>query len=353
VAKVRIDTSLEILLERLCLIAAPCALATIVETAGSTYRKAGARMLVEADGRITGLLSGGCLEHDLSERACAIIGEQCAKVVEYDMRGEEDLIFGIGAGCEGAMRILIEPASPGSRAVTALERASLLNGLGQGAALAVVHEGASEQLGTRVWPVSDSTAIEAELATTCAEVIATETSKSVRFEALRVPTEAWIQYLGPPPRVLVCGGGPDAVPLVTILGTLGFPVSVVDHRPAYSSKVRFPGAAVVCGAANALASNVDLAEFSAAVVMSHHLPSDGHYLRALALSAIPYIGLLGPRARRAKLLSDLGSSARDLAARLHGPVGLDIGAVTPEGIALAIAAEIHAVVAGRFGNLPV
>jgi len=125
----------------------------------------------------------------------------------------------------------------------------------------------------------------------------------------------------------------------------------VDHRPAYSSEVRFPGAAVKCGAASALASNVDLAEFSAAVVMSHHLPSDGHYLRALAVSAIPYIGLLGPRARRAKLLSDLGSSALDLPRRLHGPVGLDIGAVTPEGIALAIAAEIHAAVAGRIRSV--
>ncbi|HXQ32140.1 MAG TPA: XdhC/CoxI family protein [Steroidobacteraceae bacterium] len=347
---VRVDTGLEALVERHRLLAGPCALATIVATAGSTYRKAGARMLIEADGRITGLLSGGCLEQDLRERTRAVLDTQLAAVVEYDMRSSDDLIFGIGAGCEGAMRILVEPAPRGGAAATALEHASLLTRSGRGAALAVVHEGPVAALGTRVWPTAGPVPLEPALAGCCAEVVATETSQSLRYHDGDTPIEAWIQYLAPPPRVLVCGAGPDAEPLVALLGTLGFPVTVVDHRPAYASQARFPHAAVVLGPAAALARDVDLGGFVAAVVMSHHLASDAHYLRALAASPVPYVGLLGPRPRRERLLGELGAAGEALGPRLRGPVGLDIGAVTPEAIALAIAAELHAVAAGHGGG---
>jgi xanthine/CO dehydrogenase XdhC/CoxF family maturation factor len=349
-ATVRVDTSLETLVERHRLLGGPCALATIVATAGSTYRKAGARMLIEADGRITGLLSGGCLEQDLRERTREVLDRQLPTVVEYDMRSVDDLIFGIGAGCEGAMRILVEPARRGGRAATALEHASALTRSGHGAALAVVHEGPVEVLGTRVWPVAGPAPLEPELASCCTEVVATETSQSLRFRAGQTPIEAWIQYLAPPPRVLVCGAGPDVEPLVALLDTLGFPVTVADHRPAYANRERFPRATVVLGPADALAGAVDLRDFAAAVVMSHHLSSDAHYLRALAASPIAYVGLLGPRPRRERLLEELGASGAALAPRLRGPVGLDIGAVTPEAIALAIVAELHAFAAGHGGG---
>jgi xanthine/CO dehydrogenase XdhC/CoxF family maturation factor len=96
-----------------------------------------------------------------------------------------------------------------------------------------------------------------------------------------------------------------------------------------------------------LRGQVDPDAFDAAIIMSHHLQSDRHYLRTLAASGLRYIGLLGPRARRERLLADLGSNAAAAASRLYGPVGLDLGADTPQGIALAIAAEIHAVLKGR------
>ena len=347
---VRLDLGLEMLLERHRGLKTPCALATIVATEGSTYRKAGARMLIEADGRITGLLSGGCLEEDLRERAHAVLAAGEPAIVEYDLRSADDLVFGIGAGCEGAMRIVVEPAGAGSRAAGALAAASERSRAGQGAALLVGIEGPAASRGTRAWPARAATPVEPELVAACQRVVAAAASESVRFRGGELPTEAWIQYLAPTPRVLVCGGGLDAEPLVALLGSLGFGVTLADHRPAYAIPTRFPRATVVSSAPAALGAALELGGFFAAVVMSHHLASDAGYLGVLAASPIPYVGLLGPRARRARLLADLGPAAAGLAGRLRGPIGLDIGAVTPESIALAIAAEIHAFAAGRDGG---
>jgi xanthine/CO dehydrogenase XdhC/CoxF family maturation factor len=159
----------------------------------------------------------------------------------------------------------------------------------------------------------------------------------------------------PPTRLLVLGAGPDAMPLVEIAGLMGWQVTVLDHRPAYAVSERFPRAqSVTVNPANALSKLLDSAQsharYDAAVVMSHHLTSDEAYLGALADSTIPYIGLLGPAPRRARLLSDIGDKAQRLGNRLYGPIGLDIGANTPETIALAIVSEIQAVLAGRHGG---
>ena len=368
----RLDTGLEQLLERYAPSSAPAALATTVATAGSTYRKAGARMLIEADGRLVGLLSGGCLEQDLREHALAVLAGNAARVVEYDMRGDDDLLYGIGAGCEGAMRILIEPAARDSAAARALARAGDATGRGEPAALAVVHEGPAEALGTRAWVASSASRPDrnddrnddssdghdgdpdgdpdAALAVACAGALTSRASGGFRWETGRGPQEAWIEYLAPAPRLLICGAGPDAEPLATQLRGLRWSVTLVDHRPAYAVPARFPGATVLHAAAGELAARLALDAFDAAVVMSHHLASDALYLRALAASRVPYVGLLGPRPRRERLLAGLGPLAGALLPRLRGPVGLDIGAVTPEAIALAIAAELHAIAAARGGG---
>jgi len=159
---------------------------------------------------------------------------------------------------------------------------------------------------------------------------------------------SWKLFVVPlslPPRILVLGAGPDAAPLVEFAARLNWKVTLVDHRPAYAVAAHFPSAErVILARPDALPQALDLAHFSAAVVMSHHLPSDLAYLRALAETAVPYVGLLGPAVRREKLLSDLGAGANGLRARLHAPVGLPLGGRTPESIALAIVAELHAFV---------
>lgn len=319
--EVRLDTGLELLLERAPSAHASRVLATVVATAGSTYRKPGARMLLMADGSYIGLLSGGCLESDLQIHARQVLESGTARAFDYDTRGPDDTLFGVGAGCEGTMRILLEPAGPMSLAEAALAAAGRATRLGESTFLVMVHSSANMRLGTYR---SDQ------------DLPADERSR------------AFVQRLAPPPHLLVCGAAPDAEPVVSTARALGWRVSVVDHRPAYASAARFAGAEIHIANPKALRSEIDLTRCHAAVVMSHHLPSDEVYLRELAEAGLPaYVGLLGPKARRSRLALELGPLNEKLSGRIRGPVGLDIGAMTPEGIAVAIVGQIHAWLAGR------
>jgi xanthine dehydrogenase accessory factor len=342
-AEVRLDTSLELLLNVACGAAASI-LATVVATSGSTYRKPGARMLILADGSYLGLLSGGCLESDLVHHAREVSNSGVARAVEYDMRGPDDLLFGIGAGCEGAMRVLLEPAGLATRAANALAAAHQVATGSAPTALLSVHESHELPLGT--YHVDD--VVPPRLAAAAAQAIANSASRNIDWHSESGSERAFVQFLAPPPHLLVCGAGPDAEPVVAAARGLHWRVTVVDHRPAFAVSARFPGARVVLVDARALRTHVSLDSCHAAVVMSHHLQSDEHYLRELAeAGAPPYVGLLGPSARRARLTRDLGAAAEKLQSRVRGPVGIDIGAATPEGIALSIVSEIHAYLAGR------
>jgi xanthine dehydrogenase accessory factor len=340
---VRLDTSLELLLKAPQGAAEPGILATIVATAGSTYRKSGARMLIRPDGSYLGLLSGGCLEADLSGHAGKVQKDSVARSVDYDMRGADDLLFGIGAGCEGAMRVLLEPAGAGRPAAAALASAAPAINAGRPTVLIVVHQSADLVLGTYA---PDATRPDAKippgLLEAAEEALASASSRSIELDLAKGATRAFVHYIAAAPHLLICGAGPDAEPVVSTACTLGWRVTVVDHRPAYAQAARFPGARVILGDASQLCRLVDPAECHAAIVMSHHLGSDSAYLKSLAeVDAPGYIGLLGPAARRRRLASEIGALNERLRGRLRGPVGLNIGAVTPEGIALAIIAQIH------------
>lgn len=345
---VRLDTSLESLLQNLPAVPCACVLATIVATAGSTYRKPGARMAFLADGSYVGLLSGGCLEADLKLHAREVLDRGVPRAIEYDMRGADDALFGIGAGCEGAMRVLLEPGGPGSPAAAALAAAGQPIREGKSISLVCVHQSVDLPLGT--YPAAPP--LPRALIDAAAQSVHELASRSVDLEE-GGRTRAFVQFLAPPPHVLICGAGPDARPVASAARALGWRVSVVDHRPAYVVPAHFPGAEVILGDPRMLRSTIAIEQCHAAVVMSHHLPSDAMYLRELAAAGIPaYIGLLGPVARRRRLAQELGPSSDKLRSRVYGPVGIDIGAVTPEGIALAIVSQIHAWLAGRVGMPP-
>ncbi len=340
---VRLDTSLELLLESGWKNLSPGALATVVATAGSTYRKPGARMLIRADGSSLGLLSGGCLEADLQLHAQEVIEHARTRPVEYDMRGPDDVLFGIGAGCEGAMRVLIEPARAGGMAAEALEAAGRVLRTGEPTCLIAVHDATDLPLGT--FSLSTAPPLLQEAAR---QALAEQASREIDSGSGTGRVRAFAQFLAPPPHVLVCGAGPDARPVVSAARAMGWRVTVVDHRPAFADARQFPGAEVVQVEARALLDAVDVGRCQAAVVMSHHLASDVEYLRALARAGQPdYVGLLGPAARRRRISEELGPLALELRSRLRGPVGIDIGAVIPEAIALAIVSEVHAWLAGR------
>jgi len=342
---VRLDTSLESLLE--CKPrSGPGVLATLVATAGSTYRKPGARMLIMADGGICGLLSGGCLEADLKIHAEGVLDSGIPRAVEYDMRGPDDILFGIGAGCEGAMRVLLEPAGPGTPAASALAGAGRATRSGAATSLVAVHDSAELALGTYDAASLESPALTGSstmLLDAAQRAVADAASRDLTFEAGGRRGRALVQFLAPPPHVLICGAGPDAEPLAGAAVALGWRVSVVDHRPAHAVARRFPGADVRCAGARDLHNTVRIEQCHAAVVMSHHLPSDVAYLRELADAGVPeYVGLLGPAARRQRIAQELGDTMQALRTRIRGPVGIDIGAITPEGIALSIVSQIHA-----------
>ena len=331
----------------------PLVLATIVHTIGSTYRKSGAQMLLAGDGSAAGLLSGGCLEADLMERARRVLDTGTATIAEYDTRSSDDLIWGIGLGCEGAMHILLTRLHvDNDYQPFAYVDQCRRDGAPAAFALATASENSAYPVGRAYWANSQPAPplnVQLELAAAARRSgsRADRTVASAEVDGatfLVIPVEL-------PIRLLILGAGPDAMPLVEIAGLLGWHVTVLDHRPAYAVSERFPRAhRVTAHPADALPQLLGVAHYDAAVVMSHHLTSDETYLRALADSSIPYVGLLGPAPRRARLLSDIGAKAQHLASRLHGPIGLDIGANSPETIALAIVAEIQAVLAGRRGG---
>lgn len=322
--------------------------ALVIETRGSTYRKPGALMLFTAGGARAGLLSGGCLEGDLQEHAQRIFAGGPAVIDRsYDSRGSDDPVWGLGLGCEGLMRILLWrlDAGAGRDTLAGLLAAEQRRGT---AALALdINDGRSVLAvvdGTACAPAISGAVDDARLTAAARHHLTPGSVASLQdgiftLVAARVPT------------LLLCGAGPDAEPVQRIAGLLGWQVTVVDHRPAYIDAARFPGAArvAVVDAADPDAT-VALHGFDAAVVMSHHLIADGRYLSALAGSGIPYVGLLGPAARRERLIAELGVRADALRPRLRAPVGLDLGGRTPEAIALAIVAEIQAALHGRRGG---
>jgi xanthine/CO dehydrogenase XdhC/CoxF family maturation factor len=333
--------------------AQPLVLATVVATSGSTYRKAGARMLIDKDGTACGLLSGGCLEADLLERARAVIAGGEVQLVEYDPRTSDDPIWGLGLGCEGAMSILLQRVS-GADDFRPLNRIVELALLRRPSRFATVVRSASP-----IWPAGTCLFAEDPVTEPLGRAIrerlvgagSVSAPGLVEVSAGDGVASVYLGQIEAPTHLLVLGGGPDAVPVVRAASDLGWRVSVYDHRPAYATTQHFPTAIQVIAAPTAeLAARVDLSLYDAAVVMSHHLPSDLDYLRQLAGTQVRYVGLLGPRERRRRLFEELGALAAGLVERIHGPVGLDIGARTPEAIALAIVAEIHAVLAGRDGR---
>jgi xanthine/CO dehydrogenase XdhC/CoxF family maturation factor len=334
------------------------ALGILVHTLGSTYRKAGAMLLIADDGDYAGLISGGCLEGDLGERARAVIATGHAARVVYDLRNSDDLVWGLGLGCEGAMHILLLRVGPqeGWQPLAHLKAALAAH---RPTAIGVLTQSAQEALpvGALVLPASTAgapaEAVAQALSPGAAAALLEPSTLAALSAASRAGEVGWVQGPGErwkllllplalPPRLLLLGAGPDALPVAELAARLNWRVTVADHRPAYAVAAHFPAAErVLLARPEEIAQATDLSRFAAAVVMSHHLPSDLEYLRALSASSLAYIGLLGPPARREKLLSQLGIEAQRLRPRLRAPVGLNLGGRTPEEIALAIVAEIQ------------
>jgi len=336
--------------------ARPCALATVVEVLGSAYRRPGARMLVTEDGELTGAISGGCLEGDARQRARQAIFRGQPTLVTYDTRDEDDPRHGLGPGCQGVVRILLEPldfAAPDNPV-------ELLRGFAQHpepAVLATVFEtdasGLKAAVGQRVLlsatgALRSTPLLAAPLAEAARATLAQGLSQVLDVETDAGPVRALLEVLVPPLRLVVYGAGNDAQPLVHLAASLGWHITIMDGRPNLATAVRFPEAAEVrIVPVRKLKTQVPDAD-AYHVLLSHNYAYDLAALQTLLPTAAPYIGLLGPRAKASRLLSkelELTESemAEVLQNRLHSPIGLALGGETPEEIALAIVAEIQAV----------
>jgi xanthine/CO dehydrogenase XdhC/CoxF family maturation factor len=328
----------------------PLVLATVFETEGSTYSKAGARMLITGEATFQGMLSGGCLEGDLAERARKVIDTGEPQAVTYDLGQNDEELWGLGVGCDGLMRIFLQPlfAETGYEPFRTIARA--LQGDTSEVSATVV-ESSSEQL----LPGASLITMHGEVGFSdlgdeysdailnlVQETAANTLSRTASITTADGAATVLLSELSPPPNVLVLGAGLDAEPVVRFALELGWRVTVQDHRPAYVESGDFAGASsVLCVPVDEINEVVDLNRFDATIVMSHHLVSDRKYLEQLATTRIAYIGLLGPVDRRRRLLEELGDTGRDLESRVHGPAGLDLGGRGPAAIALSIIAEMH------------
>lgn len=320
-------------------------LATVVETEGSTYSKAGHRILISDDGHWQGLVSGGCLEGDLAAHAHDVLDSQRPRCVHYDMRREEDSVFGMATGCDGMIRVLLQPLEPAGD-YEPYARIEAIHLGDEGARCLTVYGGTADgpAPGTTVFTGPMGVVACGTDAATAAALEAAATTPG-HHDVMLAGGRCRVLHtrVEPLPRLLVLGAGADAAPLAVMASHLGWRVTLYDHRQTALSRATPPVAErVLTAPISDLERHVTLRHCAAAVVMTHQLTSDLACLAHLARSPVPYIGLVGPPPRRQRLLDALGSAADGLEGRVFGPAGLDIGADSPESIALSILAEIHA-----------
>ncbi len=318
----------------------PYLVATVVRVTGSAYRRPGARLVMTRDGWAAGAVSGGCLERDLLKTAWWRIGDCVAAVARYDARvldGDDDvdLRARFGVGCDGIVDVLLERGDAAGRfdavgfgdaCARAERRGAIATVIGSrdprvavGARWAraggdvVIGDALPEDL---AWPIER--ALDAAVA-----------AGATRSHKLGDGLDVLVEAVVPPPALFVFGGR-DAEPVVALASGLGWQVSAGVPR-------RGDGIDAACAL-------IDRCDRAFAVVMNHDYVLDRRCVAALRASRARYIGVLGPRKRTARLLGELGDDAA-ADPRIHAPVGLDLGAETAAEIALAIVAEVQAVVA--------
>jgi xanthine/CO dehydrogenase XdhC/CoxF family maturation factor len=292
---------------------ATAVLVTLVEVQGSSYRRAGARLLVEADGRLTGVLSGGCLERDLHRLALETLEQGAPRTVRYDLAADDEIFWGFGTGCAGELTLRLEPLTDALRARTLDWLETLLELRREVRVVTVYGAGDSERL---------------------------------------------VESLSPPPHLLLVGAERDAPPLLRLARELGWAATVVDPRPTDAAAARVAGLARYLGLAprrEALAAEgVEHSARTAAVLATHRYLDDLAWLGELVPAPLGYLAVLGPAARRERLLADLARQGRLAsgadAAKVRGPAGLALGGRTPEEVALSIVAEIQATLSPESGG---
>jgi xanthine dehydrogenase accessory factor len=331
----------------------PVVVATVLRVEGSSYRRPGARMLINIHGRVAGSVSGGCLEKSVISQARIAMLDGNPRLLSYDTTDANDFALGSSLGCEGRIWIGLEVLRAGQswplettvdRARRRREPAALVTRIQRIA-------GGFRFASTALFS-SEEDELEGALSQEVSGALANHKS---RFVGDQTAGGALIEWLAPPLRLVLLGGGYDVPPMVRLARELGHEVLVIDRRPDIARPENFPRAnRVIASNPSAIPSHLSPDQRTVAVIMNHHYDTDRDALAALLPLHLPYIALLGPKRRTERIIEELEGDGCDVSPEIlqtiHGPAGLDIGAETPEQIGLAILAEIQSVLAGRDGS---
>ncbi len=345
------------------------ALATLLQVDGSSYRQPGARLLVDAEGRVlAGAISGGCLEGDVAARAADVCASGRGVRLRYDLRADLEAIWGFGAACDGIAHVLLEPL-PDPSWLADVERIragrqngavlTVLDGHGGGRSCAVLEgdaaTGSWRSIGSRVEHMA-----EADLLT-CTRAVQ-RTGHPMLHHQRHDGSALFIEPLEAPIALHVIGAGRGAEAFVRIARTLEWEVTVIDHRPAVLAELDLPSGVSTHVAradqpdvVSALLASLPHDGRTAIALLSHIFEVDRAWLTALLPLSVAYVGVLGSRLRAGQLLEavalalhDRGTSLTErMRHRLHAPIGLDLGGESPASIALSAIAEIEAVMHDR------
>ena len=332
------------------------ALATLVKVEGSAYRRPGARMLITSDGQV-GTISGGCLESDVVMRSQEVLETGIPTLVKYDTTSEDDLIWGLGLGCQGVAYILIERLN--AEQLNALSVIENCLSTKQAGAVATVFSAETTKTNdldrVLIYPdgnvVSNLNNPELE-AIVVQDLQSLQKSKSQAYTLAAETAEVFLEVIVPPIDLVIFGAGFDALPVAKFAKALGWYVTVIDPLARPRTVERFKECKrVILGFADEAGSRIKFDDRTVVVAMSHNYLYDLEFLQTISTIRLKYLGILGPKTRTDRLLQDLIAEGYTFQRELYSPVGLDIGADNPEEIALSIVAEIQAVTKERSGGL--
>ena len=334
------------------------ALATVVHVDGSSYRRPGARMLVDDEGVLTGAISGGCLEGDALRKAMLALSQQKIKLVTYDTSNENDMTIGIQLGCAGVIQVLFEPINSvlENNPIELIRRSIAIRQNTVLLTLFSLDQINQEQKGTCLILEQDGKVIgdlqyhvfHDAFIKDMHNVLSTGKSvfKSYVYESISVT--AFIEFMQPPISLFIVGAGNDAIPMMQIANSLGWEVRIVDGRNTHARPEKFQSACqVLVSKPEDVLKQISIDNRTAFVMMTHNYNYDLSMLKALLPMDIPYIGMLGPKKKTDRMLNEIQNTVLVLdekaLEKVYGPTGLELGAESPEEIALSITAEILSV----------
>lgn len=336
------------------------ALATVVHVEGSSYRRPGARMLVDDEGMVTGAISGGCLEGDALRKSLFAISQNASKLVTYDTSDETDMSIGIQLGCEGLIQVLFEPIDADDRnnPIELMRSAVSTRQYAVMSTLFNLKQKSSPQMGTCSLLLSNSVMIDSakdfqlrkQLMHDMLQALEKKSSSFQNYQT--ADGQSWVAFLEllpPPITLVVVGAGNDAIPMMNFATGLGWDIRIVDGRNTHARPDRFTSACqVLVSQPEKVLDQLPMDERTVFVMMTHNYNYDKAMLKALLPSVTPYIGMLGPKKKLMRMLDEISIEGMQISdemlQKVFGPTGLEIGAETPEEIALSIIAEIQAVI---------